>query len=166
MADEADARERSMCMAWSTLKERVFVNYRLPFRTRFEVYGATVLSAGLYASAVSHYTDKEVAQLDARHFGFLKQMVQGVSYRSSREEVIVKAAEAGVCIIPLEIMIQQAQLRFAAHVERYVHVDEIEPFLPRGIAHLSLRSQGRRSGALRMGPFGRQLHTPLATAKV
>lgn len=159
LADEVDAREQAMCMAWSTLKARVFLNMGLSLTARFEVYNAMVLSAGMYASAVAHHTKAEVARLDARHFGFLRQMVNGATYSSGKEEVIVKAAAQGVCIIPMELLMQQAQLRFAAHVERHHQRDgEIGPYLPRVIAHSSIaipgnEAWGTKSGVLREEPI-------------
>ena len=160
MEEEVEARERAMCMAWSTLKERVFTNRHLPLTTRYAVYTAMVLSAGLYASAVANHTKAEVDRLESRHFGFLKQMVVGASYRSSREEVIVKAAKEGVCIIPMELLMQQTMLKFAAHVERHNHADEIEPFLPRVVAHSVIAIPGQEKWRTRTGTLRRTVTNP------
>ena len=165
MEDEVEARERAMCMAWSSLKERVFVKYALPLTTRFAVYTAMVLSAGMYASSVAHHTKAEVGRLEARHFGFVRQMVRGAAYTASREEVIVRAAKEGVCVIPMELLMQQAQLRFAAHIERHSYVGDVEPYLPRVVSHSVIAIPGQEPWLTRNGTIRKSVTHPTGFRK-
>ena len=51
-------------------------------------------------------------------------------------------------------------MRFAAHVERHVHVDEIEPFLPRGIAHSDIAIPGQEKWRTKNGTIRKTVTHP------
>ena len=118
--DEVDARVSSMCIAWSKLKQHVFLQKKLEFKAKWVVYVACVLAAGMYGAAVSMYADKELTRLDSKHFSFVRQML-GVSWTASKEEVIAKAALLGIGVTPIRLLIRQRQLSKAGHILRSKH---------------------------------------------
>ena len=140
--EESEARVSGMCIAWAKLKKHVFLQKDLDFIAKWMVYNACVLAAGMYGGSVSLYTDKEMIRLDAKHFSFVRQMLQA-PWVASKEEVIAKAAMHGVCVLPVKLLIQQRLLSKAGHILRDKHTDKEEALTRQMMfAHVNVNKEG------------------------
>ena len=76
----------------------------------------------------------------------------------------MKATAERVCVVPIELLMQQAKLRFAAHVERHNYMDE--PFLPRVVAHSVIAIPGQEPWLTRNGSIQRTVTHPSGYRKI
>ena len=122
---ELKRRILSMRIAFQTYKRRVFENSYLSVSCKLNFFVISILSVGLYGSALWSLTKRQVVKLEGFYLRFLKRTVPGVNLMSSYEEVILAAAKFNCVIIPIECYIIKRNLTFMGHIER-LNPDEIQ----------------------------------------
>jgi hypothetical protein len=125
MANELAARRSKMRTTFNRLRENVIGNFYVPIRTRLHFFNAAVIEGCMYACETWTLTQGEIDSLESVQYQLLLRTFYGAadirSGRRSRKsllDLIEQAAMAGCKVLPIEVQLQVARLRYYGHIVR------------------------------------------------
>ena len=142
MSREIAIRCQKMQVAYNTLRLSVYECKNITLKTKLCMFKSCVVTAGVYGCAVWNTSADDMKKIESCQFRLLRALY-GWTWRQfhSYEDILIISEAVGVLILPIEVVIREARLKYLGHVERME--DDRDP---KSILYGAAFNGGRESG--------------------